>query len=94
MLVARFVQGLGAGAGIPVGTALISRFVTPARRHRAFGLLGAGTGVGTVLTLLILPSVAKAGGYRAVCVAAAFVGLGLALRRGFTARAALSPGAA
>jgi predicted MFS family arabinose efflux permease len=77
MLVARFVQGLGAGAGIPVGTALISRFVMPARRHRAFGLLGAGTGVGTVLTLLILPSVAKAGGYRAVCVAAAFVGLGL-----------------
>ena len=77
MLAARFVQGLGAGAGIPVGTALISRFVMPARRHRAFGLLGAGTGVGTVLTLLILPSVAKAGGFRAVCVAAALVGAGL-----------------
>jgi predicted MFS family arabinose efflux permease len=77
MLVARFVQGMGAGAGIPVGTALISRFVTPAWRHRAFGLLGAGTGVGTVLTLLLMPSVAKAGGYRAVCVAGALVGVGL-----------------
>lgn len=79
MLAARFVQGLGAGAGMPVGTALITRFVAPAWRHRAFGMLGAGTGVGTVLTLLILPGVAEAGGYQAACVAAALVGIALAV---------------
>lgn len=79
LLAARFVQGLGAGAGIPVGTALIIRFVTPARRHRAFGLLGAGTGVGTVATLLVLPGVAQAGGYRAACIVTAFVGVALVL---------------
>ena len=73
MLVARFVQGIGAGAGIPVGTALISRFVTPAWRHRAFGMFGAGTGVGTVLTLLVLPSAAKYGGYSGACFVAALV---------------------
>lgn len=78
LLIGRFIQGLGAGAGIPVGTALITRFVAPAWRHRAFGLFGAGTGVGTVLALLVMPSVAAAGGYRAVFVAAALIGVALA----------------
>ena len=58
LLAGRFIQGLGAGAGMPVGTALITRLVSPAWRHRAFGLFGAGTGVGTFMTLLILPTVA------------------------------------
>ena len=79
MLAARFVQGIGAGAGIPVGTALISRFVAPAWRHRAFGMFGAGTGVGTVLTLLILPSAAKYGGYSGACFVAALYGVALAI---------------
>ena len=55
LLAGRFIQGMGAGAGMPVGTALIMRLISPAWRHRAFGLFGAGTGVGTVATLLILP---------------------------------------
>jgi predicted MFS family arabinose efflux permease len=73
-LVGRFIQGLGAGAGMPVGTALVTRFVAPAARHRAFGLFGAGTGVGTTVSLLILPSFVDAGGYRAVFAAAAVFG--------------------
>jgi predicted MFS family arabinose efflux permease len=70
-LVGRFIQGLGAGAGMPVGTALITRLVLPSFRHRAFGLFGAGTGLGAVVTLLVTPSVAAAGGYRAVFIVAA-----------------------
>lgn len=77
-LVARFVQGLGAGAGMPVGTALITRFVASKARHRAFGLFGAGTGLGTTVSLLILPGIVSAGGYRGAFVAAAVFGVALA----------------
>lgn len=79
LLAGRFVQGLGVGASIPVGTALITTYVAPAWRHRAFGLFGAGTGVGTVFTLLVMPGLAQAGGYRMVFLAAAVVGVALAL---------------
>lgn len=75
LLAGRFVQGLGAGASIPVGTALITASVAPAWRHRAFGLFGAGTGIGTVFTLLVMPGLAEAGGYEAVFVTAAVLGL-------------------
>jgi predicted MFS family arabinose efflux permease len=77
-MVGRFIQGLGAGAGMPVGTALITHLVAPKSRHRAFGLFGAGTGLGTVGTLLIIPSIAAAGGYRAVFIAAAVFAVALA----------------
>ena len=39
-------------------------------RHRAFGLFGADTGVGTVPTLLVMPALAVWGGYRLVFEAA------------------------
>jgi predicted MFS family arabinose efflux permease len=78
-LVGRFIQGLGAGAGVPVGTALVTRFVAPGGRHRAFGLFGAGTGLGTTVSLLILPSIVVAGGYRWVFLAAALYGVVLAV---------------
>ena len=77
LLAGRFVQGLGAGAGIPVGTALITSRVAPAWRRRAFGLFGAGTGLGTVVTLLVMPGLAEAGGYQLAFVAAALVGAAL-----------------
>ena len=74
-LAGRFIQGLGAGAGVPVGTALVTRFIAPGARHRAFGLFGAGTGLGTTVSLLILPSIVVAGGYRWVFLAAALYGV-------------------
>ncbi len=40
--------------------------------------MGAGTGLGTVGTLLIMPSIAAAGGYHAVFIAAAVFGVALA----------------
>lgn len=75
----RFIQGLGAGAGVPVGTALVTRFVAPRARHRAFGLFGAGTGLGTTVSLLILPTIVVAGGYRWAFLAAALYGVVLAV---------------
>lgn len=78
LLAGRFVQGLGAGASIPVGTALITAYVAPVWRRRAFGLFGAGTGIGTVLTMLVMPGLAQAGGYRAVFLAAAILAVALA----------------
>ncbi len=78
-LAGRFIQGLGAGAGVPVGTALVTRFIAPGARHRAFGLFGAGAGLGTTVSLLILPSIVVAGGYRWVFVAAALYGVVLVL---------------
>ena len=68
---ARFLQGLGAGAGVPVGTTLIAHAVTPSRRSRALGFFGAGMGVGMIGALLVLPSVQRAGGFRAVFLVAA-----------------------
>ena len=60
---------------------LITHLVKPRFRHRAFGLFGAGTGLGTVGTLLVMPSIAAVGGYRAVFVAAAVLAVALAGER-------------
>jgi predicted MFS family arabinose efflux permease len=70
-MVARFLQGVGAGAGVPVGTTLIAHAITPSRRSRALGFFGAGMGAGMIGSLLILPSIQRSGGFRAVFLAAA-----------------------
>ena len=70
-MVARFLQGLGAGAGGPVGTTLIAQAITPSGRSRALGFFGAGMGAGMIGSLLILPSIQRAGGFRAVFLATA-----------------------
>jgi predicted MFS family arabinose efflux permease len=80
-LAGRFLQGIGAGAAIPVGTTLIAHVVVPGRRPRAFGVFGAGMGVGIIGSLLILPTIQRSGGYRVVFLVAA----GLALLVGAAA---------
>jgi len=72
-LVARLIQGIGASAGPPVGTAVIAQSLDRRYHGWAFGAFGMGQGVGVLLTLLIMPSVQAAGGYRAVSLAAAGV---------------------
>ena len=72
-MVGRFLQGIGAGAGVPVGTTLIAHAITPSLRSRALGYFGAGMGAGMIGSLLILPSIQRAGGFRAVFLAAAAV---------------------
>jgi predicted MFS family arabinose efflux permease len=84
-MIARFLQGVGAGAGVPVGTTLIAHAITPSRRSRALGFFGAGMGAGMIGSLLVLPSVQRAGGFRAVFLAAAglsvFVAAGAVCQR-------------
>jgi DHA1 family inner membrane transport protein len=70
-MAARFLQGLGAGAGVPIGTTLIAQAITPSGRSRALGFFGAGMGAGMIASLLVLPSIQRAGGFRAVFLATA-----------------------
>ncbi|MFH0916196.1 MAG: MFS transporter [bacterium] len=76
-LVGRGLQGLGGGMVVPVCSPVLAHVVAGHRLNRAWGIFGTGWGAGIMLALLIMPSVARAGGYRAVFLATA--GLGLAV---------------
>lgn len=77
-LVGRLVQGIGGSAAIPVSNHLMAHAVAPRRQARALGIFGTGHGLGVVAALLILPSVFSAGGYRAVFLLTAGLGVVLA----------------
>lgn len=74
-MVGRLLQGTGASAFVPVSNALIAQSVDSRRRDWALGVFGSGTGLGVVVALLVMPSIHKAGGYRAVFLATAGVAL-------------------
>jgi len=76
-LVGRGLQGLGGGMVVPVCSPVLAHMVAYHRLNRAWGIFGTGWGAGIMLALLIMPSVAGAGGYRAVFLTTA--GLGLAV---------------
>ncbi len=67
----RAIQGLGAGMVIVTGSPVLARGIRPHRLTWSWGIAGAGWGVGTIAGLVILPAVADAGGFRAVCLAVA-----------------------
>ncbi len=70
-LAGRLVQGVGLGVIVPVVGTVIPDAVSPRFRGRAWGMFGTGHGLGVVMALLILPSIAEAAGYREVFVASA-----------------------
>jgi MFS family permease len=70
-LVGRALQGLGGGMVIATCSPVLANNVVPRLLNRAWGILGAGWGLGQVVGLLLLPSVENAGGYRAVFLATA-----------------------
>jgi MFS family permease len=72
---ARLLQGIGAAAAVPVCTPVMAEAISLHGRNRALGIFGSGLGLGTVIALLILPSIQGFGGYRAVFLTTA----GLAL---------------
>lgn len=66
LLLARLIQGLGAGLVLPSSGVIMAARVPAKRLARAWGIFGAGWGVGAIAALLILPIVvAKGGGYTA-----------------------------
>ncbi len=63
---ARAIQGIGAGFVVPVSSPVLAH-VVPAKYHaRAWGVFGAGQGLGVLLTMLVLSPISRARGYRAV----------------------------
>jgi MFS family permease len=70
-LAARLIQGAGAGITVPACSAIMADLLLPRWRGRAWGIFGCGQGVGVVIALLVMPSIAHASGYRGVFFATA-----------------------
>jgi predicted MFS family arabinose efflux permease len=68
-LVGRAVQGFGGGLIVATCSPVLAGCLPRDRLARAWGILGAGWGVGTMAAFLIWPSIEHAGGYRAVFLA-------------------------
>lgn len=68
---ARVIQGVGAGVTVPTAGSVIADSIAAKYRGRVWGVFGTGHGLGVVIALLVMPSIAGAGGYRAVFVATA-----------------------
>ncbi len=79
LLVGRGIQGLGGGMVVPACSPILAHTVSAPRLNRAWGIFGAGWGAGIMVALLIMPSVAASGGYRAVFVVTAGFGLAVGL---------------
>ena len=80
-LVGRGLQGLGGGMVIATCSPTMAQAIPPKWLNRAWGILGAGWGLGSAVALLVMPSIENAGGYRAVFLTTA----GLALVVGLAA---------
>jgi MFS family permease len=75
-LVGRAFQGVGGGMVVATCSPVLAHALPPERVGRAWGIVGCGFGIGTMVALFIMPPIQTAGGYRAVFLATA--GLGLA----------------
>jgi MFS family permease len=74
-LVGRAIQGIGGGMVIATCSPVMAHALPPERLGRAWGILGSGWGLGSMAALLVMPSIEKAGGYRAVFLTTAGLGL-------------------
>lgn len=67
-VIGRAIQGIGGGTVVSICNPLITSTLPGARARRCLGIFGCGWGLGQVVGLLVLPSVARIGGFRAVFV--------------------------
>lgn len=75
-VIGRAIQGVGGGMVIATCNPVLAYALPPERLGRAWGIVGSGFGLGTMVALLVMPPIQAAGGYRAAFLATA--GLGLA----------------
>ncbi|MBN1321250.1 MAG: MFS transporter [Thermoleophilia bacterium] len=76
-LAGRAIQGIGGGMVVATCNPVMAHALPREWIGRAWGIVGCGFGIGTIFALFALPAVAGAGGYRAVFLVIA--GLGLAI---------------
>jgi MFS family permease len=74
-LVGRAIQGIGGGMVIATCSPVMAHALPPERLARAWGILGSGWGLGSMGALLIMPGIQSWGGYRAVFLTTAGLGL-------------------
>jgi len=73
-VVGRALQGIGGGMVVATSNPVIARALPPERLGRAWGIVGCGFGVGTLVALFVMPPIQSAGGYRAVFLTTAGLG--------------------
>lgn len=78
-LIGRILQGLGGGMVLPVSSPVIARHLPPQSRNRGWGLFASGKGLGALMSLLLMPSVASLGGFRAVYLTTAAMALAIGM---------------
>ncbi|MFH0915851.1 MAG: MFS transporter [bacterium] len=74
-LVGRAIQGIGGGMVIATSSPVMAHTLPPERLGRAWGILGSGWGLGSMGALLIMPGIQSWGGYRAVFLTTAGLGV-------------------
>lgn len=72
--VGRAIQGIAGGMVIATSSPVLAHALPPRLLGRAWGILGAGWGLGTMASLLVMPSIQALGGYRAVFLTDAALG--------------------
>ena len=77
-LVGRAIQGIGGGTVVSICNPLMTNSLPAARMRRCWGVFGCGWGIGQMATLLVMPTIARAGGYRAVFLTMAALALAAA----------------
>jgi MFS family permease len=71
LLTGRALQGVGVGVTVPACSVVLNRYLPPEKRGRAWGIFGAGHGLGVMIALFLMPMVARSAGYRGVFLATA-----------------------
>jgi MFS family permease len=75
LLVGKSIQGIGGGMVVAVCSPVMANALPSQRLGRAWGIFGSGWGLGSMAALLIMPSVERAAGFRAVFLSTAALGL-------------------
>ena len=74
-LTGRVLQGLGGGMVLPVSSPIMARYLAPGARNRGWGIFATGKGLGALVRLVLMPTVATLGGFRAVYLVTAVMAL-------------------